>query len=73
MFVVKTFAHNLNKEEVSCSRLILFAKLLVFWVAYNDIFIGSLSSLTLYLIYRIIHEKIPMKISLYATQNTRNP
>jgi hypothetical protein len=23
--------------------------------------------------YSIIHERLPMKISLYATQNTRNP
>jgi hypothetical protein len=23
--------------------------------------------------YRVIHERLPMKISLYATQNTRNP
>jgi hypothetical protein len=23
-------------------------------------------------VYRVIHEKLPMKISLYATQNTRN-
>jgi hypothetical protein len=23
--------------------------------------------------YRVIHERLPMKISKYATQNTRNP
>jgi hypothetical protein len=23
--------------------------------------------------YGVIHERLPMKISLYATQNTRNP
>jgi hypothetical protein len=56
----KQYAHNLSKEKVSCSGLILFAKLLglltylelnkisssniwVFWVACNEIFIGSLS------------------------------
>jgi hypothetical protein len=26
-----------------------------------------------YTLYRVIHERLPMKISSYATQNTRNP
>jgi hypothetical protein len=58
MFVVKTFAHNnLNKEKMSCIRQATWIanlfrinqntyqvlRVLVFWVAYNEIFIENLS------------------------------
>jgi hypothetical protein len=44
-----------------------------FCLVSNILCIPGANNIATYVLYRVSHERLPMKISLYATQNTETP